>query len=272
MRKGTILPFLIDFEEPDEQVNIAAGTKGEEVLPFCILTVSVLHDDFGNLRSIDGVREIARMDGVETVRVQRVVKVDDVHFRLHIVAVIVVQQLVHHTMRQIRVLVVIDKHGVALLHHLPEERPVNTVGFTRAGNANDHTAALGRYHIDVSLALFSFVLIGHGQVHAVFVFDELLTLLERIPVVRKMGVKTPHQTSQQDGSNQVQDISGKTTENEPDSASQIRRTHEQSQSEHQRKRHFLPAGGFGIPAADNDGHRGKEQDHKAYVPGRCHHA
>ena len=140
------------------------------------------------------------MDGIEAVGVQRVVKVDDVHLRLYVVAVVVVQQLVHHPPREVWILVVIDEHRVALLHHLAKERSVDAVGLTGAGRTDNHTAALRGHYVDVALVQFPFILVSHRNVHAVLVFDELLTLLERIPVIRQMGIETPYQSSQKDGS------------------------------------------------------------------------
>ena len=70
------------------------------------------------------------MHRIETMGVQRVIEVDCIEFRLHRVAVIVVQKLIHHPSGQVRIFVVIDKHRIAFLHHLAEERTIDAEGFS----------------------------------------------------------------------------------------------------------------------------------------------
>ena len=128
MREGAIDAFLVDFKEPDEKVNVTAGTHREKVLPFCVLAVGVLQDDFGNFRGVDGVLQITRMDGIEAVGVQRIVKIDYIHLGLYpFVTVVVIQQLIHHAGRQVRKLVVIHEHRIPLLYHLTDERSIDAV-------------------------------------------------------------------------------------------------------------------------------------------------
>ena len=67
MWKGAVSASLVAAKEPDKQVQVAAGTQREEVLPFRILAVGVFENDFGNLRGIDGIFKIAWVDGIETV-------------------------------------------------------------------------------------------------------------------------------------------------------------------------------------------------------------
>ena len=67
MRERTVAAALIDSQEPDEHIHVAPGRQREKVVPFRVLAVGVLHDDLGDFRSINGVLQIARMDGIEAV-------------------------------------------------------------------------------------------------------------------------------------------------------------------------------------------------------------
>ena len=264
MREGAVDAVLIDFQEPDEKVHIAAGRQGKEVIAFGLLPVGILEDDFGNLGGVHRVGQIPWMDGIEAVRVKRVVEIHDVHLRFHRIETVIVQQFVQHACRKARVLEVIDEHRVPFSHHLLDKGRVDTGGLSGTRRADDHASALRRHAVDVPLMQFSIILIGHRDIDAVLVLNLLPALRKSIPIVRQVCIKTPELAPQQDGSHEVQAETGQRRKDKAPSAAQQFRSKKQHQPRQQRCQHLHPAGILGTPAPDYDGNRGKEQAHKLY--------
>ena len=264
MREGAVDAAFIDFQEPDEKVHIATGRQRKEVIALGLLPVGIFEDDFRNLGGINRVGEIPRMDGIETVRVQRVIEIHDIHLRFHRIAAVIVQQLVQHPRRKARVLEVIDKHRVPLSHHLLDKGRIDTRRFSGTRRADDHASALRRHAVDVPLMQFSIILIGHRDIDAVLVLNLLPALRKSIPIVRQVCIKTPELAPQQDGSYEVQAETGQRRKDKAPSAAQQFRSKKQHQPRQQRCQHLHPAGILGTPAPDYDGNRGKEQAHKLY--------
>ena len=240
MREGAVAATVVNLQEPDEKVHIAPGRQREEIVPLGILPVGVFQYDFCNLRGIHGVGQISGMDGIEAVRVQRVIEIDDIELGLDVIAAVVVQQLVHHQTGQAGILVVVDKHRVALLHHLPDEGGVDAGRLTGTGGADDHTSALRSHAIDIAVMEFSLILVGHRNIDTVLVLNQLPALFERVPILGKMGIETPHHPPQQDGSHQIHHITGQRQEHiEPAVAAELS-TKEQQQPGQKRQQNLQP--------------------------------
>ena len=131
------------------------------------------------------------MDRVETVGIQRIIKIHRIECRLLIKAVITIQQFIEDLPGQVRILVVVNEHRIPLLKHLPDEMTINRSRLTAAGNSQDHHCPLRRHHIAVPVVKFSIILVLDGNVHTIAVLDEFLTLRKRIPVLHKIGIETP---------------------------------------------------------------------------------
>ena len=211
MRKSAILSILIDTQEPYQKIEITLGRHREEILILLTASVSIQHYDLCDLGRVDRILQIPRMDRVETVGIQRIIKIHRIECRLLIKAVITIQQLIEHLPGQVRILVVVNEHRIPLLKHLPDEMAIDSSRLTAAGNSQDHHCPLRRHHIAVPVVKFAIILVLDGNVHTIAVLDEFLTLRKRIPVLHKIGIETPILPAKQHSPDCEQDISDNRT-------------------------------------------------------------
>ena len=80
--------------------------------------VQIEHDGIGALVSIRNVLHEIRMNGIATVAPARVVEVDYIEFRLDLIAVQMVEQVVIGDGGQVRKLEIVDIHRVPLFNLL----------------------------------------------------------------------------------------------------------------------------------------------------------
>ena len=274
MRECAVSASLVDSQKPDEHIHVAPGRQGEEVFPPGILAVGVLHDDLCDFRSVDGVLQVARVDGIEAVRVQRVIEVHNIHLRQIVtVAFVVIQQLVHYQLREVRILVVIHEERVPLLDHLPDIGPVDGDRLAGAGRADDHRSPEGVHYVDVAPAQTSLVLIGCGDIDAETVLDELLALRESIVLLCDGGkLHRVDGPAKGDIPKQVQPISYSCHHHVEQSVPGRLPAKEKRQPEAYWQGNFLPLRFLGAAASNDDGIRAEKQDDRPYIPPVSHQA
>ena len=207
MRKSAIFSILIDTQEPYQKIKITLGRHREEIFILLTASVCIQHYDLCNLGRVNRILQIPRMDWVETVGIQRIIKIHRIERRLLIKAIITIQQFIEHLPSKVRILVIVNEHSISLLKHLPDEMAIDRSRLATAGNSQDHHRPLRRYYIAVPVVKFSIILVLDGNVHTIAVLDEFLTLRKRIPVLHKIGIETTILPAKQHSPDCEQDIS-----------------------------------------------------------------
>ena len=119
MGKRAILPVLIDFEIPDNAGKQNDRRLHEEVaLLLHPRFIEVEHYCVGTLIGIRNIFHKIRVNGIAPMRASRVVEVDHIELRLHLVAVRVVQQMIVGNSGQVAEFEVIHVHQEALFNLL----------------------------------------------------------------------------------------------------------------------------------------------------------
>ena len=180
------------------------------------------------------------MDGIEAVRMQRIIEIDKVELRLHVIAVVIVQQLVENLVRQARKLVVVYEHRILLLNHLPHESRIDSHRFTGAGRSQYHAAALRRDAVDIRIPEFAFILVLDGNIDAELILDAFLTLFKGVPIVRKFPIVTAELPAEKNGTDEHQQIAGKSGKKIERPISKEGAAIEKSQADTQRCKYFSP--------------------------------
>ena len=95
MREGTILSAFVDFEIPDNCRKEDDGRFDEEVaLLLHPRLIEVEHDGIGTLVSVGNILHEVGVYGVAAVAAPRIVEIDYIEFRFHLVSVRVVEQMI----------------------------------------------------------------------------------------------------------------------------------------------------------------------------------
>ena len=119
MRKGAILSVLVYFEIPNNRGKENYGRFHEEVallLHPCF--VEVEHYRVGTLVSVRNILHEVGVYGVAPVASSRVIEVDYVEFRLYLIPVQMIYQVVVSDCREVCKLEIVDIHRVTLLNLL----------------------------------------------------------------------------------------------------------------------------------------------------------
>ena len=122
VRQSTIFPVLINPQEPHQHIYVAFGGHREEILPFDSILVDVQHYDLCYFRGVRWVCKVFRRQRVAPVAVSRVIEINDMEFRPDIIAAYIGFQFIVCNHCQVREFIVIDKHGIPFLGHLPDHR------------------------------------------------------------------------------------------------------------------------------------------------------
>ena len=139
MRESTILPILIDFEEPynGSQKNNRRLHKEVSLLLYP-RTVEVEHNRICTLVGIRYIRHKGWIDGIAPMRLFRIIEVDDIKLRLYLIGIQVMKQVIIGNLGKVGKLVIIDIHGKAFPNLLLDIVVHNGVGFTRPRSTQHH--------------------------------------------------------------------------------------------------------------------------------------
>ena len=181
MGKGAIPAALVDAQEPDDGGEEDDGRFHEEVaLLLHPRAVEVEHDGVGTLVGIRNVGHEVRVDGVAAVAAARVVEVDDVELRLHLVPLRVVQKMVVGNHGEVGKLEVIHIHRVTLLYLLLDEIVHHGIRLAAARRAQHDGGTEGIDHVDPAPVPPLAVVEACGQVHGIIVLQQPCLLHETL--------------------------------------------------------------------------------------------
>ena len=125
MRERTVSAVLMSPEIPEGAVKESLGRLRKEVVLLPCDLIDVEHYELGDLGAVGLIEDIAGVRWVRPQGMHRVIEVQDTEVRRHLVPVPVLQELVIYVLGQRGVLVVVYAHGVALGHHLVDERLID---------------------------------------------------------------------------------------------------------------------------------------------------
>ena len=188
--KCAVLTFVVYPQKPYKEIHVAYSRSREEILLLFLASAYVAHYDLSDFRAIDRIRKITWVYRVETVRMERIIKVYRVKLRLYLEAVVMIQQFVKDNFRKIRVFVIVHEQGISLTQHLSDEMAVYGCGLATSGNSENQGGTLWRDYIGITVTDLSFILIPERNVHTQIILDQLFTLLECIPIIRQIGIET----------------------------------------------------------------------------------
>ena len=181
MGKGAIPAALIDAQEPDDGSEEDDGRFHEEVtLLLHPRAVEVEHDGVGTLVGIRNVGHEVRVDGVAAVAAARVVEVDDVELRLHLVPLRVVEQMVVGNHGEVGKLEVIHIHRISFLYLLLDEIVHHGIRLAAARRAQHDGGTEGIDHVDPAPVPPLAVVEACGQVHGIVVLQQPCLLHETL--------------------------------------------------------------------------------------------
>ena len=75
--------------------------------------VKVEHNGVGTLISIGYVRHKGWIDGIAAMRLSRIIEVDDIKLRFHLISIQMLKQMIVSNLGKVGKLVIIDIHGKA---------------------------------------------------------------------------------------------------------------------------------------------------------------
>ena len=123
------------------------------------------------------------MNGIAAVRTAGIVKVDDIEFRLYLVAVLIVNQMVVGNHREVGKLEVVNILTESLFNLLLDERVYYGIGFSRTRRA-EYDGCTERIHdIDPAVIPFFLVIETGGQINGIFIGEQVRFLLETFVLV-----------------------------------------------------------------------------------------
>ena len=181
MGKGAIPAALVDAQEPDDGGEEDDGRFHEEVaLLLHPCAVEIEHDGVCTFVGIRNVGHEVRVDGVAAVAAARVVEVDDVELRFHLVTLRVVQKMVVGNHGEVGKLEVVHIHRIPLLYLLLDEVVHHGIRLSAARRAQHDGGTEGIDYVDPAPVPPLAVVEACGQVHGIVVLQQPCLLHETL--------------------------------------------------------------------------------------------
>ena len=121
----------------------------------------------------------------------RVIEVQHAELRLHLILILVLQELIIYVLGQCGILVVIYAHCVSLGHHLVNERLIYRVGLTGTRASQNKDSSEGIHDIDPSVMDLLLILIHYRQIDGIIIINLIGALRERLVVIVDDGLGLP---------------------------------------------------------------------------------
>jgi len=209
VREGTVASVLIDLQEPDDGGQQDDGRFDEEIALLgdpCFIEVQ--HDRISGLVGVRDVGHESGVDRVAAMRAARVVEIDDIEFRGHLIAVQVRTQVVVGDDGQIVELEVVDIHRETFLDHLLDIVVDDGIALAGTGRTQHDAGPKGVDDIDPAGVPPFPVVEERGKIDRVFVLDQPRFLHETFVLVVERIVRhsAREQPSEPDARREQADI------------------------------------------------------------------